>query len=50
MLTFCAQDKYPEVFRILDRGGDGRRISFTAEREKLKPKIRYGKGIDYLSF
>jgi hypothetical protein len=43
------QDKYPEVFRILDRGGDGMRIHFSAERE-TKIKYRYGKSINYLPF
>jgi len=41
------QDKYPEVFRILDRGGDGMWILLFAEHEP-KTWYRYGKGIDYL--
>jgi hypothetical protein len=48
-MTFGAQDKYPEVFRILDRGGDGMRILLSAERE-TKIKYRYGKSINYLPF
>ena len=48
-MTFGLQDKYPEVFRILDRGGDGMRILLSAERE-TKIKYRYGKSIDYLPF
>ena len=48
-MTFGLQDKYPEVFRILDRGGDGERILLSAERE-TKIKSRYGKSINYLPF
>ena len=48
-ITFGVQDKYPEVFRILDRGGDGMRILLPAERE-TKIKYRYGKSINYLPF
>lgn len=39
---FRVQDKYPEVFRILDRGGDGTRLPFSAEFE-LKPSIDMAK-------
>lgn len=39
---FRVQDKYPEVFRILDRGGDGTRLPFSAECE-LKPSIDMAK-------
>ncbi len=46
-MTFHVQDKYPEVFRILDRWGDGTRILLSDERE-TKTKYRYGKGIDNL--
>jgi len=48
-MTFCVQEKYPEVFRILDRGGDGMWIILSAERE-TKIKYRYGKSINYLPF
>jgi hypothetical protein len=48
-MTFGVQDKYPEVFRILDRGGDGMRILLFAERE-TKIKYRYGKSINYFPF
>jgi hypothetical protein len=48
-MTFDVQDKYPEVFRILDRGGDGMRIPLSVERE-TKIKYRYGKSINYLPF
>lgn len=39
---FRVQDKYPEVFRILDRGGDGTWLPFSAEFE-LKPSIDMAK-------
>lgn len=48
-MTFDVQDKYPEVFRILDRGGDGMRILLSAERE-TKIVYRYGESINYLPF
>jgi Exoribonuclease Xrn1 D2/D3 domain/Exoribonuclease Xrn1 D1 domain len=32
MLTFRLQEKYPEVFRILDRGGDGMEIFPSVEQ------------------
>lgn len=48
-MTFGVQDKYPEVFRILDRGGDGMRILLSAECE-TKIKHRYGKSINYFPF
>jgi hypothetical protein len=45
-MTFTVQDKYPEVFRILDRGGDGMGILFSAEHE-TKFRYRYGKSINH---
>jgi hypothetical protein len=32
VLTFRLQEKYPEVFRILDRAGDGMEIASSVEQ------------------
>ena len=36
-MTFRGQEKYPEVFRILDRGGDGMPV-LPPPDTKLKPR------------
>ena len=39
VLTFRLQEKYPEVFRILDRAGDGMGIARSVEQVANRVQI-----------